>query len=178
MDEVRSNFGDFEGLKNSIIEEAIVDESWEFPNSQDLSKRMLKDIGASLEGNEKLKRFTWNCAMEFLQMSHSIIGNRDFSTHFAFSILNETPHIFMSNNRHESSIIMRWIKFLDEHNESNKKILKQIYSDRIKLRSEKYSDVSISLVDLLRKSGNPIYYQLIPQKEQNPFFEFIVRVSV
>jgi hypothetical protein len=178
MNEVISNFEDFEKLKNSIIEKAIVDESWEFPNSQDLTKRMLNDIGASLEGNEKLKRFAWNCVMDFFQMSHSITGNRNFSTHFAFSILNGTPHIFMSNNRHELSTITKWTKFIDEHNESDKKVLKNIFRDIVKYNSEMYSDVSLSIIDLLRKSGNPIYYQLIPQKERNPIIEFIVRVSV
>jgi exopolysaccharide biosynthesis predicted pyruvyltransferase EpsI len=112
MDKVISNFGDFEKLKNSIIEKAIVNESWEFPNSQELTKRMVNEIGSSLEENKKLQRRTWNCAMEFFQMSHSIIGNRNFSTQLAFSILNETPHIFMSNNRHVLSIISNWIRFI------------------------------------------------------------------
>jgi hypothetical protein len=179
MNEVISNFEDFEKLKNSIIEKAIVDESWEFPNSQELTKKMVNEIGSSLEGNEKLKRFAWNCVMELLQMSNRFfVDNGNFKTHFTFSIIDKIPHLFMAYNRHESSTIMRWTKFIDEHNESDKKVLKNIFRDIVKSNSKKYSDISLSIIDLLRKSGNPIYYQLIPQKERNPIIEFIVWVSV
>ncbi len=179
MDEVKSNFGDFEGLKNSIIEEAIVDESWESLCSQELTKKMLNDIDGSFQRDEKLKRITFNCVMELLTMSiRFFLNNGNFKTHFAFSIINGMPHIFLSFNRHELSTTTGLASLIDEHDKSDKKTLKKVFREIIKTSSEKYPTDSLSIIDLLRKSGNPIYYQLIPQKEQNPIIEFIVRVSV
>ena len=83
-----------------------------------------------------------------------------------------------SGNLVEKQSIPEIIKHCETINSLDKEALKKFYKKQIKSSREKgKKGGGIGLIDIVRKSGNPIYYKVTPVDDTNSFLVLSVKIQ-
>jgi hypothetical protein len=102
---------------------------------------------------------------------------RDIGVGIIIAVENDKSFTITSGNMVTKETVSTLVKHCELINRMDSEELKQFYKDRLKLpRVDGKQGGRVGLIDIVRKAGNPLTYQVISVDDSNSFFILSVKV--
>ena len=170
---------------HSMMEENNIVLNYEGRFSQEFTKSILafmerKFIAEDVE--DSVRRKIFNVMVEILQNlskhNHTIEGSGEECTSSFLIGLDPEKYFIISGNPIANEGIPSLREKLDRINSLDKDGLKKLYKEvRLQGKFSEVSGAGIGLIDMARKSGNPLGYDFRSIDETTSFFSLVVSIS-